>query len=242
MVKQSTADNPFPEAVMDELLTHFLQVRTVTCANLLWTELTDGERETLGGDLTKAFEQGGTVGIWMRLRPVSEARAIIELANRLGFISEHRLKKLLRDTNEIPRDIDEAIEQAVASNGLVLIESNRSIFWAGEELPIDWHKHSAAWNFVFTLAEQAKIGRGVDHFSFARGCKASYVTKMTSRLSHMAGFPKGLAELIVPAGLNTKRLNLPPDHIHLFRLETVEILKEEIPAAPKTLAPPLTSE
>jgi len=230
---------PISETVMDELRTHLLQVHSRISANRLWAEMTDGERDSLGGNLLRAYNQGGTIGMWMRLRRVSQPRAIIELAYRLGFISKQRRDRLVCDIHENPSDVEEAVKQAIKSGDLVLVEDDRTVFWKGRKVRIDWHQHSALWSFFMKLCQQAKVGRGVDQLLFSRDFNPNYVTKITSRLCRMAAFPKKLAGLIIPAGLNTKRLDLPPGQIHVFRLETIEILKEEIPAPPKDLTIPL---
>jgi hypothetical protein len=64
-----------------------LRVKAAVTAARLWERiLNDRDRQKLDGDLKQSFGRLGTVGMWMKLRGVSQRRAIVEVAQTLGFL------------------------------------------------------------------------------------------------------------------------------------------------------------
>ncbi len=220
-------ENGQSSRVFEELRTNLLRVQGPASAEKLWREiLTDDDRQRLGGDLATAYASNRTIGLWMRLRGVSRPRAVIDLAAELGFIGENTKKWLLREINELATTIDETISAAIVSGALVLVENNRTAHWMGERIAIDWNKHAALWNFLWTLCEQAKGGGGVDRTHFGRDVDPNYGAKTKFRLSNTENFPHDLAALIKPAGRGTQKLDLQPERIHMFTVRAVESLSE----------------
>ncbi len=76
-------------------------VQNQSAARRMWERLlSPEERRQLGDDIRQADWTGGPVGMQMRLRGVSQTRAIVELARGLGFINEATETWLLREFGE----------------------------------------------------------------------------------------------------------------------------------------------
>jgi len=89
--------------VVTELETQYLRVKAAVSAADLWERvLSDQDRQQLGGDMQKCYRELGTVGMWMNLRGVSQARAIADLAMNLGFANQTTYQWLLREIGEEP--------------------------------------------------------------------------------------------------------------------------------------------
>lgn len=99
----STAGQPaeLPPKVKEELQTLYLRIAPKESARRMWDRLlTPAERRRLGNDFDAAFRTHKTVRMWMRARGVSQIRAIIEVAQGIGFLSETNAEWLLRETGE----------------------------------------------------------------------------------------------------------------------------------------------
>jgi hypothetical protein len=97
--------------VVEELETQYLRLKAAASAARVWERvLSEQDRQSLGGDLNTCWRQLSTVGMWMKLRGVSQPRAIAELAHKLGFIDQTSYQWLLREIGEKqdpqhPRDL-----------------------------------------------------------------------------------------------------------------------------------------
>ena len=84
--------------VMKELRIQLLHLKERVSARRIWERVfTPKDRTRLGGDLEKAYRELGTVGMWMKLRRVSQPRAIVELSHKMGCLSETTYGWLLRE-------------------------------------------------------------------------------------------------------------------------------------------------
>jgi hypothetical protein len=128
---------------------------------------------------------------------------------------------------EIHDDPDEAIDAAVASTALVLVERPRTAYWDGDAISVDWDRHAALWDYLWELCWHAKAGQPIDHTTFPTSKDAAFVTKQKSRLLAQRRFPRGLGMRIKPAGRHTQRLDLAPAQIRLFEVASVETLREK---------------
>lgn len=194
----------------------------------LWDDvLTDADRTALGGDLLAAHGRYGTIGMWARVRGITNRnRALVEVAYELGFLDELGRKRLVFELNQDESLVEQAIDDAVRTRDLVLVQSRREAFWRGKPIEVDWTRRAAIWNFFVLLCENAKRGQYLDHISFSREYQPAYVSKTKSVLCNDLNFPATLAKLIVPAGRNTIRLNLPPHQIHIFSVTSHDVLTE----------------
>jgi hypothetical protein len=175
-----------------------------------------------------AFYRGGTVANWMMLRGISQVRAILDLVRRLNCMRNVTIEWLLRETGETPATIEQAIEAAVASTDVVLVERPRSLYWKGSMVDVDWYSANKYWVFVLTICERAKAGAGVDYTDFGKDLEKNYVSKMKSKLSELPNVPLEFVDLIIPCGRSTQKLDLPGQSIRVFRIKTIEILKEVV--------------
>jgi hypothetical protein len=99
----------------EELETIALRLRPEFMAERLWNRvLTASDQRKLGGDLQKCYsELGGTLGMWIKVRPHSnKARAVADLAKSLGIVDATTYQWLLREiggraiaepTQDVPR-------------------------------------------------------------------------------------------------------------------------------------------
>lgn len=227
MAESSKKRDPFPEAVMEELRNLLARVQTSTSAErLLQRVLTPLERSSREEDLTKAYKRNRTVGMWMCLRGGSQPRAIVDVARELNFIDEATKSWLLREIGESEDTSEEAIEAAVKSTPLVLVEQGRTVYWQGKMIEVDWHTYSALWDFLWLLCERAKSGAGVDYMLLGKGVKSGYLSKTKHRLCGLDEFPQELELKIDAKKGGVQQLDLPPSQIRLFKIATLEILRE----------------
>lgn len=221
------AADPINRKVVEELRAISLQVRPATSALRLWERaLSEQDRARFAGDFATAYAEHGTVGIWMKLRGVSPERALIEVAKKIGFISDETQDFLLRGAGEISDDPDTAIAKAVADGALVLVARPRTVYWQGEKIEVDWDAHGALWTYFFELCRSAKTTCPFDRLVFGETFHEDYLVKQKSRLSTFECFPLSLIDLIKPAGRGTQRLDIPPAKIRIFEVVTTESLRE----------------
>lgn len=219
--------DPYPPKVMEELQRLRPHVQHLMSAQRLWDRLTPQDRSRLGGELLAAYDRyGRTVGMWRELRGVSQPRALIEAAYQVGLTDEATRNWLLRGIGELDDTSEETIVAAVKSTPLVLVEQGRKAYWKGDKMDISWHKYSSLWDFFWVLCERAKSGVGVDHTHFAEGVEPDYPSKTKHRLCDLDNFPQDLGVLINADGRGTQKLDLQPSQIRLFRIVSVEILRE----------------
>ncbi len=199
----------------------------------LWDRvLTMDDRRRLGDDLDAAYAKySGAVGMWRQLHGVSAPRAVVAVAVAIGFLDAGTGRALLRALGEEPDDPADAVEAAVASRGLVLVESPPQAFWDGEPVEVDWAGHASLWNLLWTLARASK-GRGtVDAFTLRERDTGDlkFVTKRKYKLIKAPGFPLSLADLVMPAGRGTYRVALPPERIRVFERGAGDAVREWTP-------------
>lgn len=211
----------------------FLRVDGGQAALRLWHRvLTAGDRRRLGGDLDAAYTRyRGAVGMWRHLRGVSVPRAVVDVGVRTDFLDADAGRNLLRLIGEEPEDPQEALELAVAAGALVLLAPPRQAFWAGVEIAIDWERHGRPWAFLDELARAAKAGAALDAMALRErgGRDTDFLKKRKCSLVNADGFPVALADLVMPAGRGTYRLDLPPARIRVFERGAVDSLREWTP-------------
>lgn len=192
------------------------RVMLAASARMLWEqELTSAEKKLLGDDLEAAWRHEGTVRMWMRVRGVSRRRAILDLAVKLDLMSPGRHRWLLREVGESCDDAQEAIEEAVQTKRLVLIEKPRAAYWHGKAIDIDWEKRRAPWDYFWELCWRALRDESVDDSCFSNR-KPGYSAKQMSRLSKLQGFPGDLS-LLIDSTKGSQKLKIAPDKICLLR-------------------------
>jgi hypothetical protein len=217
----------------DELQTAYLRIKAAVCAAMLWERvLTEAERQRLGGDLENAWRKHGTAGMWRKLFGVSLPRAVVDVACKLNLMYDNTRRWLLQQLGEIPDNPVEALQAAIVSGALVLVEQPREAHWRGQRIDVAWEKRSALWSFFWELCWHAKAGEGVDRFAFGHGAHRDLIAKQKSRLLSDVGFPPELGKLIKPTGRGTQKLEVPAEQIRLFEMSVAEPVRERTVIAP----------
>jgi hypothetical protein len=223
------ATDPLAEEVREELQVAYLRVCPAPSALRLWERVfTEQDRARLGGDFQRAFSESGTIGMWMKLRGVSFQRALIDVAKRIGFLTDETQEFLLRGIGDIADDPEKAIAKAVSEGALVLVERPRTAYWNRDRIPVDWDANPKLWEYLFELCRHGKAGRPLTPSVFGENADPYHLTKVKSRLSKFEGFPPLLSDQIVSAGEGVQRLNIPPEQIRIFEVVTMEVLKERM--------------
>ena len=224
----SRVSTPLPR-VLNELRRTALLISAPASAARLWERyLTPDDRERLGGNLEEAYCRYRTAGMWAELRGVTLQRAVIEVANLIGFLRDEDSEWLLRETGEVV-EVEEAMSSAIASGDLVLVEWPREAYWNGESIEIDWNQQGALWEFLWELSCQAKAGQPIDAFTFGGNTHRDVVTKRKSRLTNMSEFPIDLTILIESVSRGTQQLMLPRERIRVFERTGIDTLGEWTP-------------
>lgn len=93
---------PLPAHVCAQLELICVRVAGDAACRRLWERvLTLEERTQLGGSCQAAYAAcGGTIGLWMALRRVSQVRAIVDLGTELFGLCDSDRRWLLRETGE----------------------------------------------------------------------------------------------------------------------------------------------
>ncbi|MEX2137675.1 MAG: hypothetical protein WD894_00320 [Pirellulales bacterium] len=216
------------KSALDVLETCRSRVLGSQSAALLWNRvLSDQERDRLGGDFGELFRKFGTAGMWQKLRAVSASRAIVDVALQLGHVTAQNHEWLLRELGENSNDVEAAIDLALRTGDLVIVERPRAAFWESKQISIDWEERNALWDFLSTLVDQARRGHPIDDHHLGQNAAPGAATKQKSRLINEAGFPASLAFRIESAGRGTHKLDLPASRIHVFEFIVVETLQKK---------------
>jgi hypothetical protein len=147
------------------------------------------------------------------LRHNIESTRDLETLDRIaGALGE--LKYLYRDL--APED--SAIDAAIATGGLVLIEKTREAYWEGEKIDQEWRTFRKPWEFLWQLASNAKSVSPVNDMDlYGRPKPYSTVVNRWSRLKKL--LPASLSRHVIPMGEEERamyRLKYPSNRIHLF--------------------------
>ena len=207
--------------------------------------LTENERLQLGGDAKACFrEYKGAVGMWMALHPMSQPRAIIQLAHRTDQLSETDYRWLDSEISKVdpmlpeprramprPRnaeeDIDEKISRAKDSHDLVLVEGNGfyRMYWKGNRVDQQWGQHGMSWELIWQLAEKAKLGGQVSWDQFTNSEDRKTVTSRRSRLKPLLP-PELDGQIASGTAPGTYKLIVARRQIALIELEPHQYLLE----------------
>jgi hypothetical protein len=110
-----------------------------------------------------------------------------------------------------------AIDAAIATGGLVLIEAEQEAYWERNRIDCDWRRHRKAWEMLWKLAANARIASPVNDIDlYGEPAAFSTMANRWSRLKQL--LPASLWNLVVP-GRHERgqyKLTLPIHKIHLF--------------------------
>ncbi len=150
-----------------------------------------------------------TTGIWLlRHRIISERH----------LESVERIATAVRDLRHLyPEGEPEesALDEAVATGGLVLAGLPRSAHWETKRIPADWDRFDKPWLLLWKLATKARLHAGVE-VKDVYGYDAvtdSALSTLVYRLKQI--LPATLWRLIRPTGQRSYRLHLAREQIHL---------------------------
>ncbi|REJ69557.1 MAG: hypothetical protein DWQ31_04155 [Planctomycetota bacterium] len=187
--------------------------------------MTPQDRERLGGDLEAAWQRLGTAGMWRELRGCTYEQAVCEVAQLLGFLRPEDRDWLLGEFG-LSVDVELAMEQAIEDGHLVLNEQLREVYWAGEQIEIDWYRHSVLWDFFWQLCRYGKAGKPVDRFAFGEHAHRDIVANQKSRLLKIEAFPTEIGVLVEPVARGSQQLHLEPFRIRVFEMSGLDDLVE----------------
>jgi hypothetical protein len=146
------------------------------------------------------------------------------LCHNIEYIRElettERIAGALDDLKHMYRDLETerpAVETAIATGGLVLIEGERGVYWDGEKVSQDWPRYQKAWELLWKLAANARMASFVSDVDlYGRHVPPSTMHNRWSRLKLM--LPPSLRRQILPGigGRATYRLTIPINRIYLF--------------------------
>lgn len=214
---------------MEELSAIASKVAGSFSASRLWRRLKAPDRKRLGDDMGAAYEQnGGTAGMWQKLRGVSPYRAVLDVGKKVGFVTLEDYEQLLDEIGECD-DFEEAIVTAVARRDLVLVERPRAAHWNGREIDVDWEGNPALWEFFWELASHAKAGQAIDSTVFGERASSDIVAKRKYRLTRMEEFPIELTDSINVVDRGTQQLEIPSESIRIFEVAGPGTLREWFP-------------
>jgi hypothetical protein len=204
-------------AADERLLETFFRDKPQIMAFRLWDRiLTLSERQLLGNDFAKAFEQNGTLGMWNKIHKVSKDRAVIELGRRLQALSNEDAEWLLRVTGESEENPEQQMTLAIKAGYLVLRDNPFVVHWKNTEVPVKWNKNMALTRYFWKLVKSTRNNQILDPADLDEELDDAYLSKMKYRLARMKGFPQDLAKLILPAGTSCQKLDLSPNKIFMF--------------------------
>lgn len=209
-----------------------LRVKGSVAAVRLWHHvLNPAERRQLGKDLDAAYARyRGAVGMWRHLHGVTVPQAVVAVAVRIGFLHADLGQTLLRVLEADPVEAIDAVEAAVNSGGLVLVETPRQAYWERKSIEINWVKYPSRWDLLWALARASKGGGSMDKRALSELSEdPKIVTKRKHRLVNTDGFPLSLADIVVPAGRGTYRIDLPRDRIRVFERGVGDEVREWTP-------------
>lgn len=166
--------------VVQELQEAFLRLTLITSVEHVWRRmLTEKERQASGGDAHKVFRaKGGIVAMWMRLREVSQSRAIIDLAYGVNLLDKSEYEWLDEEVSKYDpptrpqrrkhrrqgRDSDPnvRIDRARRARKLVLVRGcgHYRVYWDGtwHKPAKEWARNPMIWELLWTAAKCARAG------------------------------------------------------------------------------------
>lgn len=110
-----------------------------------------------------------------------------------------------------------AVEEAIASGGLVLVKSSREVYWEGKRVEAAWHRRPVLWRLLWELADKAIRVAAVkeNHLYPHSGARSKLATNL-GRLTDL--LPQTLMRQISSVhGERSYRLQLEGNRIHLFQ-------------------------
>lgn len=159
---------------------------------------------------------------WLELPETTIRRGAAIMDHRLRSCHGELLERLavsLGELQQLYADGDpqqNAVDEAVASGGLVLVRSLQHVYWQGKRIEVSWNRYHAHWRFLLALAEKGRRAAVVeDRDLYENAVGHSTLATRLSRLKRLV--PATLWKQILPSkDPRGYRLNLERPRIHLF--------------------------
>lgn len=102
-----SAGRPISQAVVDELRTAALRIRSNVVAFRVWERVfTEEDRQKLGGDIEQCWPRLGTAGMWREARGGSLEQAVIDVANAVNLLDDNTANWLRRELDMVDGPTD----------------------------------------------------------------------------------------------------------------------------------------
>jgi hypothetical protein len=213
--------------VVEEMNSHFLTANSTRVAELLWNEVfTVTEKANLPESLDAARRRFSVPQMWMRVRGGTLSRAVVDILHELDLMGPHHYRRLLRQLGEEGEDTEATIRLAVSTAKLVVEDSPRRVHWEGCEVPIDWRKLSALWEYFLAVCQATKMGGALDPFTFGSGDGRTLIDRKNKLRSELADVNSTLAQQFVRG---QHQLDLPRSEIRIFERIFQEEFREWLP-------------
>lgn len=217
-----TSESAEPTQPSTEAVEKLASLRQKVCdrqvALRVWNRyFTPAEKAELGGSLEDAWKQHRTApAMWASVRNMSYCRAVIEVAEAVGFLLPSEPEWLLSQFGELSRDQEKAREQAIEKGHLVVSRETRTVHWRGAPLTVDWVKNGEAWTFFLTACDCCEAGENITREKVG-STDEDAVTKKKNRLKSAPGFPPEIVDQFEPAGeKGVQRFAFPAEQLHVF--------------------------
>lgn len=206
-----------PENVRREMDELFYKTRGSHIKRLLWTTVfTESDRKWIQRNISDdEWTKSSPVQIWMKLRGVSDRRAILEIALKCELITREKHEWLAREIGIEGQSLPVEVRDAILARGLVLIETPPSAYWCGKEIACDWEKMKVVWEYFFKLARAAKRRGHITFRDFDARTDARNLTNWKHRLCKCDEVLDKIGTLI-SSRRGDHWLDLPPEKIHVF--------------------------
>jgi hypothetical protein len=110
-----------------------------------------------------------------------------------------------------------AVDEAVASGGLVLTESPRAVYWDTKPIPADWERFDQPWKLLWALASKAHLRAAVE-VRDVYGVEPVTDSALSTLVGRLKKFlPPGLWKFIEPTRQRSYRLCLDRARVHLYK-------------------------
>jgi len=213
-----------PPRLWSEMLSHFRTVDSPPVAERLWDEvLTPADKTVFPATPTEKRKE--TVAeLWVSSRGGSIPRASVDILFELNMIDASRHTRLLRALGEEGEDSDDTVMLAAESTRLVVVDTPRTVYWDGNELPIKWDRRSALWECLLALCKATIRREAVDELPLMSERRRTLIDRKSKLKSLLlkAGVIT-LAECIVE---KEHLLDLKPGDIRIFERMHQEEFKE----------------
>jgi len=164
--------------------------------------------------------------MWMRVRGGTLSRAVVDILHELDLMGPHHYRRLLRQLGEEGEDSEATVMLAVSTATLVIVDSPRTVYWEGSEVPIEWHERSALWEYFLAVCQATKMGDALNRIVFGTGDNRTLIDRKNKLRSELAGVNSPLAHRFV---IRQHRLDLPRDEIRVFERIPQEEFREWLP-------------